>query len=236
MTAARVVRCRHLAVVVIVTVALVGCGGGSSSSAASDKDRARTVTLTDADLPQLTREADGEGDDDELPSADRDPSSYEALFRECLGNNALLTDLGLGPRGASSAFRNDDGSVSVSSLVVFAEKVEDAAAAFTAVSEPTFADCLEDALHAIYEDFGAAPDVSVSGLPVGAGSDDGAGYRVTLDYAVELAPVNVTADFVFVRVGRGVAALLLTDLARPFDDGERDRLTGILTDRFRKVT
>jgi hypothetical protein len=243
--APRLPRPAHARLVLMIGVAVVAgacSGGGSSPSAADDKVRSADVTLTAADLPGLTQ--------DEFPEREYDPSREEeddgedvgpeALFIGCLGDNALFDSLGKGPRGNGSAFSNDGGTVSVASLVAFAEMEADAEQAFAGLSRPNVAPCLEEALASIYAELGQAIEASVSDLPVDTQADGAVGYRVVLDtnFPPELSylPETVTAEMVFVRVDRGLAALLTNATAESFDDGERARLTDLLTGRLRQAS
>ncbi len=223
--------------------ACAGGGGGSTPpSAADDKARAGEVVLRQADLPRLREEPRVEDDETE-PSPGEEDAEDDALedrFLSCLGDNALLDNLGKGPRGESSEFNDDEGSVSVLSLVVFAEQEDEAEAAFAEMSRQGVAECLEETLRTTFEQFGSAPEISVSTLPVDTRSDGQIGYRITLvpDLPPELDALPDTASFdlVFLRGGRGLAGLFLTDRAGTFDEGERARLTDLLSKRLREAS
>lgn len=209
---------------------LVACGDDEPPSAADDKARAEKVVFTEADLPGLTKD----DDDDEDTETETDPS--DEAFEKCLNNNVLLTDLGEDERGAEASFSDEDEEVTRSSVVTFAETKKEAEEAFDAVSQDSFAGCLEDAFKTgLQEEIGSngtVADVSVAELPDEDLGDENVGYRATVDLSAAGQSFELSFDFVFVRVDRGLAGLFAFDVGEEFAAGERTRLTKILADRL----
>lgn len=226
---ARRVNARTAALGLLLAVALAACGGDDGvPPPAEDKARAQRVVLNERDLPGLTRE-DTDGDDDET-----DPS--EAAFNRCLNNNPLLTQAGEDPRGAESEFGNDDETQNVASFATFAEDEKAATAALAVLRQPAFRGCFENALRSVLEEEeGGDADitgVTVTELPAGDLGDERVGYRSTVDVAAGTELETLVSDFVFVREGRGLAALFVFDVTETFDPNERLRLSQLLADRL----
>lgn len=220
---------RRYLLTVLLTLVLAACGGGDDvPSAADDKEAARGVVLTEADVP-----AGLELDPEEEEEDTNDPS--DIAFERCFNDNALLKDLGNDPRGAESSFSSADDSISLSSVVSLAEKEGDAEAAFSELDQASFAGCFETALRtALEEEIGAEAlrDVSVTELPAADVGDESIGYRAEFEVASEDESLSLSSDFVFVRVGRGLAGLLAFEVGSPFDEEERTRLTELVADRL----
>jgi len=224
---------RFLVILVLgmgIGMGLVACGGDEDPpSAAEDKARAEKVVLTDADVPGLTKDP---ADDD--TDTETDPS--DEAFEKCLDNNVLLTDLGEDERGAEASFSDEDEEVTRSSVVTFAETKKEAEEAFDAVSKDSFAGCLEDAFKTgLQEEIGSdatVGDVAVSKLPDEDLGDEHVAYRAAVDLSAAGQSFELSFDFVFVRVDRGLAGLFAFDVEEAFAAGERTRLTKILADRL----
>ena len=216
-----------LTVAMAVVLALAGCGGGDDlPSAADDTARAERIVFTDADLPDLVRD----DDDDEDDAEEDDP------FRECLGDNPLIADLGEGPRGAEATFSDaEDGARVRASAVTLAERGADAEEAFAQLTEPGFVGCFEDAIRAGFTeeltDDAGIRNLSVTPLLDDFG-DESVGYRVALDVVSGTESASFAFDYVFLRVDRGIAALFSFDIDDTLDADERSRLAGVLADRL----
>ncbi len=212
---------------------LAACGGDEESVGTPEEDQARAerAVLNSGDLPGLTMDTD-EADDDDDDEAD----PFGEAFGECVDDNELLDpDAAENPRGAESSFSNDDGSRTVLSGVSFAESETEAEAAFDVLTSPGFASCFEGVFRTGMEEAAGSQldvDASVSELPTGSLGDEAVGYRVTVGASGTGGSRTGTLDFVYIRVGRGLASLSAFTVGPPFADADRTRLAELLGDRL----
>ncbi|MEA2687033.1 MAG: hypothetical protein QOE93_2228 [Actinomycetota bacterium] len=220
------VRTRYLlAVASTLALALAGCGGGDDEvpTVAEDTARAERIIFNEDDFPGYTLDADDEDDED-------DP------FRECLGGNQVLIDLGDGPRSAEADFSKDDGNITRSSAAILTVSEDEAEEAFAVLTESDFADCFKDAIQAGLDDAvgddADVNDVTVSKLPDEDLGEETVGYRgqATLEDATE--SIDLSFDYVFFRVDRGLAVLFTFDVDDELSGGERTRLAKVLVQRL----
>ena len=73
---------------------------------------------------------------------------------------------------------------------------------------------------------------SIARVRMRAVGDERRGGRVTLPLTAEGVDIDLVVDYLFVRVGRGVALLALGDAFSAFDANLRDQLTATLTRRL----
>lgn len=219
---------RRLLAALIVSVTLMACSGDGDEkvpSAADDRARAQRIVLSEDDLPDLTLEDQDEGEDLSEP------------FPLCIDDNQVLKDLGDGPRGAETTLSNED--LSVSTAVNLADKREAAEEAFDVLTRPEFQSCFEDTIRSGFEadlgDDGGSVSLAVSKLPVDKQGDEILGYRSEMTLGALAHTLAVTVDFIFLRVGRGVAVMFSADTGGTFDAAQRNRLVGLLVERMEEV-
>jgi hypothetical protein len=148
-----------------------------------------------------------------------------------------------GPRAATSAransptFTEGNDRQADSGVYLFADAAR-ARAAFGELTSEATRRCLGDWLaRRISEQAGAGDDLSVgkpagARLPVGPLGDRADAGRVTLPLSAAGADVELSADFVFVQVGRGIALFAFVDVLAPFDADLRADLTGKVVRRL----
>ncbi len=219
---------RRLLIILLLSVALVACGKEEEiPTAQEDAARAERVVLHESDLPGFTRD-DGDDEDESDPA--------DEAFEECAEGTSLSTSGEADERGAESSFTNDDDdSIQVLSGVSFFETEKEAEAAFAPLTAPEFAPCLENAFRTVFGDVSdqATVTVSVSEVPTEESADEHVGYRVVVSAFGPGGARTGYLDFIFLRVGRGAATIGAFQVAEPFDNDERNRLSEIVTDRLR---
>ncbi len=213
-----------------VGLGLAGCSSDDEKVATPQQDKAAAerAVLTEADVPDMTRDEDDPSDDEEDPS--------DAAFEECVNNNVLLTNLGEDERGAESTFSNDDSSSTRGSSVTFAPSEDEAKSAFAELERSTFAGCFQDVLRTSFdEEVGAEATVSefsVEPLTVEELGDETAAFRAMVTLEGPGQTLELSFDFVFVRVDRAIGGLFAFDVGDPLDPAERVRLSEIITERM----
>ena len=148
-----------------------------------------------------------------------------------------------GPRAAASGRANSPTFTEAnerqadSGAYVFADAAK-ARAAFRKLTAASTRACLGDWLaEKIRESAGPEDELEVgepagARLPVEPLGDRAEAGRVTLPLSAKGADVELTADFVFVRVGRGIALFAFVDLLTPFDADLRAELTRTVVARL----
>ena len=140
-------------------------------------------------------------------------------------------------RANSPTFTEGNDRQADSGVYLFADAAR-ARAAFGELTSEATRRCLGDWLaRRISEQAGAGDDLSVgkpssARLPVGPLGDRADAGRVTLPLSAAGADVELSADFVFVQVGRGIALFAFVDVLAPFDADLRADLTGKVVRRL----
>ena len=227
---------------VTAAILLVGCGDDESGAPAPsgtpttvaptsttlsqiqlDDQKAQRIVLTAADVPGFTMETPEPDDSDYLPGA-------------CFNGNAVLLRIGRDddPRGALSPDFTDSQDATVGSAVSFAETEDEARAAFTALSAPSFTTCFGAEFA---KELDSQPEFSnvtatVTRLPALAVGDQSIGYRTTVKARYTGVAVTTYFDFVFVRAGRAVAVVDAVATGTPFSNAGRTRLVTAVAGRL----
>ena len=238
----RTVPCRQIvALCAAAVMLLVACGDDEDSSAPTtapttsttlsqvevDRQKGQRVVLTAADVPGFTEDA---------PDPDDDSEELEAAANACVNNDPLLSRLGEDddPRGASSPDFSQGERFTVNSGVTFAENDDQARAAMTAVSAPSFTGCFSNALAAELRKDPTFTNVSVTTarLPAINAGDQTVGYRSTARARVANQAVTFYFDFTFIRSGRVLSVISGLGFDTPFPEADRSRLATTIAGRM----
>ena len=204
----------------VMLMAGVACGGESVPTAAEDKAQAERIVLKASDIPGFTVDNEEDGDD--------------GGFRACLKDNPTWS-VRPNPRGADSDFTNDD-AVYVSSGALLTAKVPEARKAFADVKAAMSSQCMRDEFKAaIVED--APPgitvgDVATVPLSMPGLGDESTASRITVDITAGADRDKVYLDLAFMRRGRTVTGIMISEVGAPFAEAERIRLSSVLADRM----
>lgn len=234
---------RSLAAAVLIA-AVAGCGGGDDENArqaakgdftsggsaglavpsatptpAPEKLVARRAQLRLGDFPANWQASDNPGDE----------------RSDCEGVR--------GPREAASAratspkFHQGTATIAESGVFLYADEAE-ARDAFGKLSARDTRRCLarevaDTAADKAHRTAGLTiGEPSTYSLPVEPLGDEREAGRATLPLSTSGLDVELTVDYVFVRVGRGVALLALADVQSPFDEELRADLTSTVVRRL----
>jgi hypothetical protein len=226
----------RLALVVVAcgTFSLVAACGGADEEPVGE--RVRSIATAPAPAPaDATIAARAQLRLDDLPAGWQRSGKADESTADCAGVR--------GPRAAASGRANSPTFTEAnerqadSGVYVFADAAR-ARAAFRKLTSPATRACLGDWLaEKIRESAGPKDELDVgepssARLAVEPLGDRAQAGRVTLPLSAKGADVELTADFVFVRVGRGIALFAFVDVLTPFEPGLRDELTGKVVARL----
>jgi hypothetical protein len=214
-------RLRALACLPLAALALIGCGSGSDKPAATatprsdDKQIAKEATLKLADFP--------DGWKGEPTTADRTSQCPRVKEAQQL----------VSARNTSQSFSHGQTTLAENAIYVF-PAVDVAQKAFALVSGPESQDCYAQTVIKAFS--------TQSGVKVGEPrsthpkledvGDQRSATRVTVALSAKQIKVDVIVDLVIVRTGRGLSLNLYVNVAEPFDEALRVRLTEATVERL----
>jgi len=229
-----------------LTCGLVGCGGDGNGGnargtpgaqdtpAAQQMARATPESTPDpaqedaiAQRAQLRLE-DFPADWQENDESDNDPADCEGVRgpREATSG-----------RAASPDFQQGNTTLAASAVYLYADEAG-AGDAFGKMSAQETRVCLAEQLaDTVAENADRTGELAI-GVPSTARvrvdplGDEREGGRVTLPLSVGGLALDLTVDYAFVRVGRGVALLAFADVLTPFDEDLRADLTSKVVRRL----
>jgi hypothetical protein len=234
---------RSLAAAVLMA-AVVGCGGGDDGTArqaakgdfsggGSAGRAASSVTPTPAQERVIARRAQLRLGD--FPANWQESENPDNERSDCEGiRGPREATIG---RATSPKFHQGTTTIAESGVFLYADAAE-ARDAFGTLSASDTRRCLAEEV----ADTAADKTQRTAGLTIGEPStyrlraeplgDQRAAGRATLPMSASGLDVELTVDFVFVRVGRGVALLALADVQSPFDEELRADLTSTVARRL----
>jgi hypothetical protein len=239
-------RTRVLVVASALTGAVVGCGGNGNGGndggtpRAQDTPTARQTDMATSDptpdpaqgraiaqRAQLRLE-DFPADWQENDESDSDPADCEGIRgpREATSG-----------RAASPDFQQGNTTLAASAVFLYADE-GGAGDAFGKMSSRETRVCLaEQVADTVAENADRTGELTIgepstARVRVDPLGDQREGGRVTLPLSVGGFDVDLTVDYAFVRVGRGVALLAFADVLTPFDEDLRADLTSKVARRL----
>lgn len=236
---------RRILLLLALGVGLAGCG--SSSTTTVTATTSPTTGTTTSPTPTTTETTTGSAAADQRVARDAQlklsdfPSGWEQKDRTQESVLAGKCQGVEGPKAAASARQQSPkfektSRQALSTVYIFAD-VPSAMRAFGELSSESTRVCLADAAGTYLSsqsqqgaEFGKVTSAQVSSAPVG---DESAVSRLTLPFKANGLGGHAYFDFVFVRVGRGVATVQFLDFFSPFEESLRTRLTTRVVDRLK---
>jgi hypothetical protein len=223
--------------------AVVGCGGGDGGngrqgaagafSGGTDGAPAPSVAPTPAQEKAVARRALLRLDDFPVDWQEGDKSDNEQSDCEGIRGPREATS----GRATSPKFHQGTTTIAEGGVFLYADEAE-ARDAFGKISARDTRRCLaEEVADTAAEESERTAELTIgepatARLPVERLGDQREGGRATLPLSTSGLDVELTVDYVFVRVGRGVALLALADVQRPFDEDLRADLTSTVVRRL----
>jgi hypothetical protein len=217
-----------LSVAVVMMAMAFGCGAGD----ASDRSHVASAnaTLPPPDDRAIARRAQLRlGDFPQGWQAHDDPDQQPASCKGIRGPRAAASGRAISPN-----FQLGDYPAATSSVLVYADEAE-AGERFATLSARRTLRCLAKHVKERSERSKLQLTVgepSIARVRMRALGDQRKGGRVTLPLVAEGVDIDLVVDYLFVRVGRGVALLALGDTFSAFDGSLRNHLTATLTRRL----
>jgi hypothetical protein len=208
---------------------LAACGSGDQEPV---EQRLRSAATAPADATIAAR---AQLRLDDLPAGWQRLRKADESTADCPGVRGPRT--ATSGRANSPTFTDANERQADSGVYVFADAAQ-ARAAFGELTSDATRKCLGDWLaKRIREQAATEADLKVgkpssSRLRVGPLGDRADAGRVTVPLSAEGADVELSADFVFVQVGRGIALLAFLDVLAPFDADLRADLTAKVVGRL----
>jgi hypothetical protein len=223
--------------------AVVGCGGGDGGngrqgaegafSGPTDAAPASSAAPTPAQEKVVARRALLRLDDFPVDWQESDdPDNEQSHCKGIRGPRKATSG-----RATSPKFHQGTTTVAEGGVFLYADEAE-ARDAFGKLSARATRRCLaREVADTAAEETEGTPELTIGEpstvrLPVERQGDQRAGGRATLPMSTSGLDIELTVDYVFVRVGRGVALLALADVQRPFDEDLRADLTRTVVRRL----
>jgi hypothetical protein len=212
----------------VLMAVVIGCGSGD----ASDLSRAAPAkaTLPPPDDTTIAQRAQLRlGDFPDGWREHYDPDHQPANCKGIRGPRAAASGRAMSPN-----FRLGDYPAATSAVYVYADEAKAGDMLATMSARRTLL-CLAKKLKQRLLRSNRRLEVgepSIARVRVQAVGDERKGGRVTLPVTAEGVDVDLVADYIFVRVGRGVALLALADTFSAFEKNLRNHLTATLTRRL----
>jgi hypothetical protein len=238
-------RALALAASLLAVVALGGCGGGDDDGAPASQD---TPTAQQSETPTATAEPTPDPEEDEaivrraqlrledFPSDWQEQDEDQTDTSDCDGVQEARE--AANARERSPQFSQGENTAAQSVVYTFVDE-EQASEMFAKLSSRELRTCLGEELADTVADVATGADAgeltigeaSTARIQVDPLGDEREGGRVTLPLETQGLELELTVDYVAVRVGRGLALLQMIDLG-PFDEDLRADLTSKVVRRL----
>lgn len=239
-------RTRAFVVAIALTGGVVGCGGDGKGENDGDGPGGQdmpTARQTDTPPPEPTPDAaqeraiaqraqlcleDFPADWQENDESDNDPAECQGIREPREATSG---------RAASPDFQQGNTTLAASAVFLYADEAG-AGDAFGKMSARETRVCLaEQMADRVAENADRTGELTIgepstARVRVDPLGDEREGGRVTLPLSVGGFDVDLTVDYAFVRVGRGVALLAFADVLTPFDEDLRAELTSKVVRRL----
>lgn len=231
-----------LIAIALAVIALVGCGGSTKTVTTTAPHNTTEQPATTGTTPATTPEEDKRIATDASLKLSDFPSGWQQKDSTTESNDEAKCPGWEAAKAAASAQQKSPSFTKVgegvtSTVLIFSD-ASSATRAFDQASGEGDRRCLADEITKAAKsakeegvEYGEITSGRVSMAPVG---DQSAVSRFTIPIKASGLSVESVIDQVFARVGRGVAYLAFADIASPFDEALRNRLTTTVVDRLKK--
>lgn len=220
-------RTPRLGLVVLAAVLTACSGGGDDLDPEAEEDLLEDVILTLDDLPDGFVEADPDDDDDD----DDGDEAFDECAEEVGIEPGAVDDVEVATAGPVK-FETEDDRETFGSLEIDLSSVSDDGpprAAFEALEDDDFVDCLEDAIAEQAEDDGQGlENIELQAIEVDIDGDATGGFR----FSAELQGFEVVSEVQAVLVGDHLISIEFVSVNGGLDDDVVEAAFETMLERF----